>query len=312
MEKPDSGRIPFVAALQARINRMKHFPHPGIFNRYIISPERSDEKMAEVIAVVNQKGGVGKTTTVACLGMGLAARGKKVLLVDLDAQGSLGICLGYDYPEKYPVTMVELLAASVTGELDETKTEEAVLPYGENVDCILSHRGLTTLEFALLKVEAPSHKLAQVLSRYQDRYDYILLDGPPMFGLLTMNMLCAADRVLVPVQAEYLAVKGLEQMLRSISGIMKTENPSLRILGILPSMVNDRTRDARDVLKLLEKTYGNSIRILPAIPFSVRAKEISSRGKTIYQVDKGGKVTGAYERLVDIVLESCGKEAPDV
>ena len=143
--------------------------------------------MAEVIAVVNQKGGVGKTTTVACLGMGLAARGRKVLLVDLDAQGSLGICLGYDYPEKYPVTMVELLAASVTGELDETKTEEAVLPYGENVDCILSHRGLTTLEFALLKVEAPSHKLAQVLSRYQDRYDYILLDGPPMFGLLTMN-----------------------------------------------------------------------------------------------------------------------------
>ena len=268
--------------------------------------------MAEVIAVVNQKGGVGKTTTVACLGMGLAARGRKVLLVDLDAQGSLGICLGYDYPEKYPVTMVELLAASVTGELDETKTEEAVLPYGENVDCILSHRGLTTLEFALLKVEAPSHKLAQVLSRYQDRYDYILLDGPPMFGLLTMNMLCAADRVLVPVQAEYLAAKGLEQMLRSISGIMKTENPSLGILGILPSMVNDRTRDARDVLKLLEDTYGNSIRILPAIPFSVRAKEISSRGKTIYQVDKGGKVTGAYEQLVDIVLESCGKEAPDV
>ena len=240
--------------------------------------------MAEVIAVVNQKGGVGKTTTVACLGMGLAARGKKVLLVDLDAQGSLGICLGYDYPEKYPVTMVELFSASVAGELNETKAEEAVLPY----------------------------KLAQVLSRYQDRYDYILLDGPPMFGLLTMNMLCAADRVLVPVQAEYLAVKGLEQMLRSISGIMKTENPSLRILGILPSMVNDRTRDARDVLKLLEKTYGNSIRILPAIPFSVRAKEISSRGKTIYQVDKGGKVTGAYERLVDIVLESCGKEAPDV
>ena len=94
--------------------------------------------MAEVIAVVNQKGGVGKTTTVACLGMGLAARGRKVLLVDLDAQGSLGICLGYDYPEKHPVTMVELLAASVTGELDETKAEEAVLPYGENVDCILS------------------------------------------------------------------------------------------------------------------------------------------------------------------------------
>ena len=133
-----------------------------------------------------------------------------------------------------------------------------------------------------------------------------------MFGLLTMNMLCAADWVLVPVQAEYLAAKGLEQMLRSLSGIMKTENPSLRILGILPSMVNDRTRDARDVFKLLEDTYGNSIRILPAVPFSVRAKEISSRGKTIYQVDKGGKVTGAYERLVDIVLESCGKEAPDV
>lgn len=264
--------------------------------------------MAQKTAVVNQKGGVSKSTVVLCLGTGLADRGKRVLLVDLDSQGSLGISLGCDYPEKLPVTMAEIFQM-MKDPPDRMDVVRGILPYSENLHYIAANRKMALMEQKLAGTESGERFLKRFLSLVEADYDYILLDCPPALGMVTVNALVAADQILVPTQLEYLAAKGLEQLLQTVVRIRRKANPGLRILGILPAMVNPRTRDSRQVLKLLEDTYGNSIGILPCqIPYSVRAKELSSGRKSIYELDRNGKVAAAYRQLVDMVLKLTGGE----
>ena len=260
--------------------------------------------MVYVLSTISRKGGVGKTTSVLCLGAGLADRGKKVLLLDLDAQGSLSIAMGCDDPDRISVTMADVFLK--TEDIRGTEhVASGILSVSDHLDYLPANRRMAVAEQELVLREHGEwllKRFLEELSKSGKQYDYILLDCPPSLGMVTVNALAASDGVLIPTQAEYLAARGMEQLLQMVIQVRRKWNPDLTLLGILPTMVNPYTRDAREVLKLLSGTYGDSVGLLPVIPYSVRAKEISSRGKSIYELDKGGKVAEAYSRLVSEIL----------
>ena len=254
-----------------------------------------------MIALSNQKGGVGKTTTCANLGIGLAMEGKKVLVVDADPQSSLSISLGYPQPDQLPVTITDLMKKVI---LDKPITEgEGILHQKEGVDLLSASIELAGLEASMVNVMSRETILRQVLNEIGKPYDFILLDCMPSLGMLTINALAAADSVLIPVQAHYLPAKGLEQLLQTISKVRRQINPDLRIEGILLTMVDSRTNYARDISNLIRETYGGKLKVFATdIPLSVRAAEISAEGKSIYAHDPKGKVAAAYKELTKEVL----------
>ena len=254
-----------------------------------------------IIALSNQKGGVGKTTTCANLGIGLAMEGKKVLVVDADPQSSLSISLGYPQPDQLPVTITDLMKKVI---LDKPITEgEGILHQKEGVDLLPASIELAGLEASMVNVMSRETILRQVLNEIGKPYDFILLDCMPSLGMLTINALAAADSVLIPVQAHYLPAKGLEQLLQTISKVRRQINPDLRIEGVLLTMVDSRTNYARDTSNLIRETYGGKLKVFATdIPLSVRAAEISAEGKSIYAHDPKGKVAAAYKELTKEVL----------
>ena len=212
-----------------------------------------------IIALSNQKGGVGKTTTCANLGIGLAMEGKKVLVVDADPQSSLSISLGYPQPDQLPVTITDLMKKVI---LDKPITEgEGILHQKEGVDLLSASIELAGLEASMVNVMSRETILRQVLNEIGKPYDFILLDCMPSLGMLTINALAAADSVLIPVQAHYLPAKGLEQLLQTISKVRRQINPDLRIEGILLTMVDSRTNYARDISNLIRETYGGKLKV---------------------------------------------------
>ena len=261
---------------------------------------------ATVIAVANQKGGTAKTTTCENLGVGLADSGKSVLLVDCDPQGSLTIALGNHRPDEMEPTLADMMERIIRDE--PILPCEGVLRHPEGVDLMPGNITLSGLEASLVNVMSRETILKQYLNTLNDRYDYILLDGSPSLGMLTINMLAAADSVLVPVQAQYLSAKGLEQLLGTIAKVKKQINPKLRIEGVLLTMVDNRTNYNKEIAELIRETYGKKIRIYDTpIPRSVRAAEISAEGKSIYRHDPNGKVAAAYRQLTKDVLDDAEK-----
>ena len=254
-----------------------------------------------IIALSNQKGGVTKTTTCANLGIGLGMEGKKVLVVDLDPQASLTISLGYPQPDTLPVTITDLMKKII---LDKPISPgEGILHQKEGVDLLPASIELAGLEASMVNVMSRETILRQVLNEVGKPYDFILLDCMPSLGMLTINALAAADSVLVPVQTQYLSAKGLEQLLQTIAKVRRQINPNLRIEGILLTMVDSRTNNARDISNLIRETYGGKIKVFGTdIPLSVRAAEISAEGKSIYAHDPKGKVAAAYKELTQEVL----------
>ena len=254
-----------------------------------------------IIALSNQKGGVGKTTTCANLGIGLAMEGKKVLVVDADPQSSLSISLGYPQPDQLPVTITDLMKKVI---LDKPITEgEGILHQMEGVDLLPASIELAGLAASMVNVMSRETILRQVLNEIGKPYDFILLDCMPSLGMLTINALAAADSVLIPVQAHYLPAKGLEQLLQTISKVRRQINPDLRIEGVLLTMVDSRTNYAHDISNLIRETYGGKLKVFATdIPLSVRAAEISAEGKSIYTHDPNGKVAAAYKELTKEVL----------
>lgn len=257
---------------------------------------------AQIIGLVNQKGGVGKSTTCANLGVGLAQAGKKVLLVDCDPQASLTISLGYPRPEELPVTLPDLLGKVLADQ--PIAPGEGILHHPEGIDLMPANIQLAGMEVSLVNAISRETVLRQYLDTVRRQYTHVLLDCQPSLGMLTVNALAASQRIIVPCQAEYLPAKGLEQLLQTVGRVRKQLNPRLQMDGILLTMVDSRTNFAREIGTLLRETYGGKIRVFASeIPHSVRAKESSAEGKSIFAHDPGGKVAEAYQNLTREVMQ---------
>lgn len=259
--------------------------------------------MCRIIAIANQKGGVGKTTTTSNLGIGLVKQGKKVLLIDADPQGSLTDSLGYTEPDSLEITLATVIGKVINDE--ELDLAEGILSHKEGVDLMPGNIELSGLEVSLVNVMSREVVLRQYVEMIREKYDYILIDCMPALGMMTINAFACADSILIPVQAAYLPVKGLQQLIRTIGKVKRQLNPKLGIEGILITMVDTRTNYAKEISTLLVENYGRKVRIFTnSIPASVRAAEISAEGVSIYKHDPEGKVALAYQSLTEEVLSN--------
>ena len=261
------------------------------------------EDKCKVIAIANQKGGVGKTTTTISLGEALASSGHRVLLVDADPQGSLTTSCSIRDPDRLDLTLSELMACEMTGDLTDSFSHKDVIKHFEDMDLIPSNISLSGTETMLFNCMSRESVLKRTLQSYKKEYDYILIDCMPSLGMMTINALVAANSVIIPCEPSYLSVKGLDLLLHSISKVKRQINPGLKIDGILMTMVDSRTVNARDVTNALRESIGISIKVFNTeIPRSVRAQECANLGKSIFEHDPCGKVSDAYSRLSKEVM----------
>ena len=258
--------------------------------------------MCRVICVSNQKGGVAKTTTCINLGIGLARAGKKVLLIDADAQGSLAASLGIQEPDGLDFTLANIMEKVINDE--DLEPGEGILHHTEGIDFIPANIELAGLETSLVNIMSRETILRQFINSIRERYEFIIIDTMPSLGMITINALVAADCVLIPVEAAYLPVKGLQQLIKTIGKVHRKLNPALTIMGILLTKVDRRTNFARDISAQIREVYGSRVHIFEnCIPLSVRAVETSAEGKSIYLHDPKGIVAQGYQRLTKEVLE---------
>ena len=256
----------------------------------------------KVIALTNQKGGVGKTTTAGNLGVSLAQQGKKVLLIDADAQANLTMSLGYGRPDD----LSDTLSSIMQDVIDEkpVNVQKAILHHNEGVDLLPSNIELSGLEVRLINAISRESVLKTCINEVKKIYDVVLVDCMPSLGMLTINALAAADSVVIPTQPHYLSAKGLELLLRSVSKVKRQINPHLRIDGILMTMVMPRTNISKEITATVKSAYGQRIKVFDAqIPHSIRAVEATAEGKSIFAYDKSGKVAAAYEQFAKEVAE---------
>ena len=261
----------------------------------------------KTIALCNQKGGVLKTSVTINLGVALAAHGKRVLIVDCDAQGDATTSLGWRKQDDLPVTLSTLLSKVI---LDEPiPKNEGILHHKEGVDLVPANIELSAMEITLVGVMSREKMLKSYLEPIKPDYDYILLDCPPSLSMLTINALATSDSVIIPVQAQYLPAKGMTQLMQTIHRTRKHINPDLQIEGILLTLSDNRTNLSKNTAVLLRENYGKSIRIFDsAIPLSVKAAEASSTGKSIFAYDPRGKAAQAYRQFVGEVIQHDGKQ----
>lgn len=261
----------------------------------------------EVIAIANQKGGVGKTTTTFNLGVALAHAGKRVLLVDSDPQGDLTTYMGIHDPDNIPVTLSTLMERSIKDE--DINSKEAILKHDEGIDLIPSNLELSSMEVSLVNAMSREFTLRNCLSDIKDKYDYVLIDCMPSLGMITINALACADKVIIPVQSEFLAAKGMSHLLNTVLKVRKQINTNLKVGGILLTMVDGRTNLSKDIANELRSTYGTVFKLYDnQIPRGVKAAESSRMGESVLSYDSSSKVAQSYIDFAKEVLDYERKE----
>src|SRR5574344_1546181 len=248
--------------------------------------------MGKIFVFVNQKGGVGKTTSAINIGAYMAQAGKKILLVDFDSQGNMSSGVGVS---KEKPTIYELLAGTST---PEQTVKHTPIP---NLDAISASIDLSGAAIELVEQENREYFLKNALAPFKDKYDFILIDCPPSLGMLTLNGLAAADAVLVPMQCEYFALEGITLLLQTVKKVQKSINPNLVIGGIFFTMYDSRTRLAQDVVTQV-KSYFKDVVFNTIIPRNVRLSEAPSHGQPICQYDPSCVGAKSYEKLAEEVI----------
>ena len=256
----------------------------------------------KVIAATNQKGGVGKTTTTLNLGVALAKEGKRVLLIDNDPQGNLTISLGFKKPDELKVTLANVLQRII--EDKDYTLDMGIIHHKEGVDFIPANIALASFETSLIDLKNRELVLKTYLYEIKNNYDYILIDCSPSLGMLTINALTASDSVIIPTQPSYLSINGLTLLMKTIGQVQRKINPRLRIEGVLLTMVNSRSNNAKNIVGSLRET-GSALKIYDSeIPYSVRAAESSQRGESIFTYDNKSKVAQKYKEFAREVMEN--------
>lgn len=251
--------------------------------------------MAKIIAITNQKGGVGKTTTCVNLAASIAVTKRKVLVIDMDPQGNATTGSGV---EKYSIK--KTLADVV---LEDCPIDEAVVTAkAAGYDLLPANDNLTTLEVNILDLPHRERKLYFALEPLQDKYDFIFLDCPPSLSILTVNGLVAADGVIIPMQCEYYALEGVSALVKTINAVRRSANPKLQIVGLLRTMYDNRSKLAQAVTAELEEHFANKV-FKTVIPRNVRLAEAPSHGKPILQYDKHSRGAAAYIALAGELLK---------
>lgn len=264
------------------------------------------ESKCKVIAITNQKGGVGKTTTTFNLGVALAKQGKRVLVVDVDPQSNLTTYAGWYDENELKYTLTDLMEQSMND--DEIKTKECILHHKENVDLIPSNLSLSALENSLTYAMSREYTLRNCLSSIKEDYDYILLDCQPSLGMLTINALASANSVIIPVQSEYFALRGMADLFKIINKVRRQINPTLKIEGALITLVDSRTNLPKEIETQLKDNYGSILKLFNTqIPRAVKTAESTSSGGSVFSYDKNGTVASAYSSFAKEVLND-GKE----
>lgn len=264
--------------------------------------------MSKIISIINQKGGVGKTTTCINLAVSLVNLGEKVLLIDLDSQANLTMGMGYANPDELPVKLSDLLQDEINKRTGEGKqvynieNKELFVLTAHGVDFIPSSLDLASLDLILMNTIGRETVLKSFLEQFKSDYDYILIDCLPSLGIFTVNALTASDEIIIPVQAQFFGAKGVEALLRSVTSVQKYLNPQLKVLGILITMLDGRSKFQREVGEIVHDSFSEYTQIFnTAVPLSVEVSKQQSQGLPIVAL-KNNRVSEAYHNFAQEVL----------
>lgn len=255
----------------------------------------------KTIAIANQKGGVGKTTTAFSLGIALSSNNKKVLVVDADPQANLTTYMGFYDEDNISANLSTLIEDFIDNK--EVETEQAILHHKEGIDLIPSNLNLAMTETNLSSARDREYAIKNILEKVESRYDYIIIDCMPSLSMLVTNALATADEVIIPVQSQYLSAIGMGNLINIVSKVKKHQNQDLKVGGILLTLVDNRTKLPSTIKKEIQEQYGNIIKLYDTqIPYAIKTAESTSKGKSIFAYDKNSKVALAYTNFAKEVL----------